>query len=176
MRGLPLWYPILRSSHCNTSKDLLCMMTSSNGKIFRVTGPLCGEFTGHRWVPAQRPVARCFDVVFDLRLNELLNKQPSGWWFETPSRSLWRHCNGCPIFKGVAKMWLVSSRIIAPAMAVGRISLLLTPPPPYCQLCPWGDVSVEFQSKFKHFHLKKFSWKCRLWNDCHFLGLNVLIA
>ena len=24
------------------------MMTSSNGAIFRVTGPLCGEFTGHR--------------------------------------------------------------------------------------------------------------------------------
>ena len=24
---------------------------SSNGNIFRVTGPLCGEFTGHRWIP-----------------------------------------------------------------------------------------------------------------------------
>ena len=27
------------------------MMTSSNGNIFRVTGHLCGEFTGHRWFP-----------------------------------------------------------------------------------------------------------------------------
>ena len=27
------------------------MMTSSNGNIFRVTGPFCGEFTGHRWIP-----------------------------------------------------------------------------------------------------------------------------
>ena len=27
------------------------MMTSSNGNIFRVTGPLCGEFTVHRWIP-----------------------------------------------------------------------------------------------------------------------------
>ena len=26
-------------------------MTSSNGNIFRVTGPLCGEFTGHLWIP-----------------------------------------------------------------------------------------------------------------------------
>ena len=26
-------------------------MTSSNGNIFSVTGPLCGEFTGHRWIP-----------------------------------------------------------------------------------------------------------------------------
>ena len=27
------------------------MMTSSNGNIFRVTGHLCGEFTGPRWLP-----------------------------------------------------------------------------------------------------------------------------
>ena len=27
------------------------MMTSSNGNIFRVTGHLCGEFTGPRWFP-----------------------------------------------------------------------------------------------------------------------------
>ena len=26
-------------------------MTSSNGNIFRVTGHLCGEFTGHWWIP-----------------------------------------------------------------------------------------------------------------------------
>ena len=25
-------------------------MTSSNGNLFRVTGHLCGEFTGHRWI------------------------------------------------------------------------------------------------------------------------------
>ena len=28
-----------------------CMMTSSNGNIFPVTGPLCVEFTGYRWIP-----------------------------------------------------------------------------------------------------------------------------
>ena len=27
------------------------MMTSSKGNIFRVTGHLCGEFTGDRWIP-----------------------------------------------------------------------------------------------------------------------------
>ena len=43
-----------------------CMMTSSNGNIFRVTGPLCGEFTGPGEFPAQRPVTRSFDVYFDL--------------------------------------------------------------------------------------------------------------
>ena len=39
------------------------MMTSSNGSIFRVTGPLCGEFTGHRWIPltkASDVELRCF--------------------------------------------------------------------------------------------------------------------
>ena len=27
------------------------MITSSDGNIFRVTGPLCGELTAHRWIP-----------------------------------------------------------------------------------------------------------------------------
>ena len=27
------------------------MMTSSNGCIYRVAGPLCGEFSCHRWIP-----------------------------------------------------------------------------------------------------------------------------
>ena len=48
-----------------------CMMTSSNGNIFRVTDHLCGEFTGPGTsspgtseFPAQRPVARSFDGFF----------------------------------------------------------------------------------------------------------------
>ena len=49
------------------------MMTSSNGNIFRVTGPLCGEFTGHGEFHAQRPVTQSFDVFFDLRLNKRLD-------------------------------------------------------------------------------------------------------
>ena len=54
-------------------------MTSSNGNIFRVTGHLCGEFTG---TGEQRPVTRNFDVFFDLRLNKRLSKQSWGWWFQ----------------------------------------------------------------------------------------------
>ena len=52
------------------------MMTSSNGNIFRVTGPLCGEFTGPGEFPTQRPMTRSFDVFSDLRLNKRLSKQP----------------------------------------------------------------------------------------------------
>ena len=69
------------------------MMTSLNGNIFRVTGPLCGEFTGPGEFPPQRPVTRSFDVFFDLRLNKRLSKQSWGWWFETLSCPLWRHGN-----------------------------------------------------------------------------------
>ena len=61
------------------------MMTSSNGTIFLVTGPMCGEFTGPGEFPTQRPVTRSFDVFLHLRLNKQLSKQPWGWWFETPS-------------------------------------------------------------------------------------------
>ena len=69
-------------------------MTSSNGNIFRVTGHLCGEFTGPGEFPSQRPVTRSFDVFFDLCLNKRLSKQSWGWWYETLSRQLWRHRNG----------------------------------------------------------------------------------
>ena len=72
------------------------MMTSSNGSIFRVTGHLCGEFTGPRWIP--RTKARDAELFFDLRLKKPLSKQWTGWWFETLSRPLWRHCNVCTKF------------------------------------------------------------------------------
>ena len=49
--------------------------------------PVSGEF------PSQRPVTRSFDVFFDMRLNKRLSKQSIRWWFETPSRPLWHHCN-----------------------------------------------------------------------------------
>ena len=79
---------------CHTRKwETFSMMTSSNGNIFHVTGPLCGEFAGTGEFPSQRPVMRSFDVFFDLRLNKRLNKQPWGWWFETPSWPLWRQFN-----------------------------------------------------------------------------------
>ena len=43
--------------------------------------------------PSQRPVRRSFDIFFDLRLNKRLSKQSRRWWFETPLRLSWRHCN-----------------------------------------------------------------------------------
>ena len=69
------------------------MMTSSNGSIFRVTGHLCREFTGHRWIPHTKASDAEFWYFFYLRLSKGLSKRSGGWWLESPWRPLWRHCN-----------------------------------------------------------------------------------
>ena len=56
--------------------------------------PVTGEF------PSQKPVTRSLDFFFDLRLNKRLSKQSWAWWFETPSRSLWRHGNVIRVHPG----------------------------------------------------------------------------
>ena len=48
------------------------IMTSSNGNVFRVAGPLCGESTGHRWIPPNKGQWR---GTVDLRLNKLLSNR-----------------------------------------------------------------------------------------------------
>ena len=80
-------------------------MTSSNGNIFRFTAICAGNSPVPGQFPAQRPVKRSFDVFFDLRLNKRLSKQSWGWWFETLSCPLWRHCNVVR-----ALLWFVTGR------------------------------------------------------------------
>ena len=72
------------------------MVTSSNGNIFHVTGPVGGGGGIHR-LPVnshhkgQWRRAWMFSLI--CALNKPLSKQSRGWWFETTLRSLWRHCN-----------------------------------------------------------------------------------
>ena len=48
----PLHYPHAANAGCVLAGVApVLMKTQSNGNIFRVTGPLCGEFTGHPWIP-----------------------------------------------------------------------------------------------------------------------------
>ena len=52
-------YDILVAVHWGLYMSILyietnIMMTSSNGNIFRVAGPLCGDFTGHRLIPLKK--------------------------------------------------------------------------------------------------------------------------
>ena len=56
------------------------MMTSSNGNIFRVTGHLCGEFTGPRWIPrtkASEVRALMFSLICT-RINGWVNNGEAG--------------------------------------------------------------------------------------------------
>ena len=54
------------------------MMTSLNGNLFRVTGHLCGEFTGHRWIPLTKGQYCGLWCFCDVGPHKLLNKQSSG--------------------------------------------------------------------------------------------------
>ena len=63
------------------------MMTSSNGNIFRVTGPLCGKFTGRRWIPrtkASDAELLCFLLLtwisFYSSIDKLSHPLQSVWW------------------------------------------------------------------------------------------------
>ena len=59
----------------------IVMMTSSNGTILRVTGPLWGESTGHRWIPLTKTsVVDLWGFLFDLRLNKRFsNNRDAGY-------------------------------------------------------------------------------------------------
>ena len=96
-----------RKHHVIFDDQLIIMMTSSNGNIFRVTGHFCGEFIGHRWIPHTKASdAELWWFFFHLRLNKRLSKQSWGWSFETPSSPLWRHCNVFDDAKpGVSFIW-----------------------------------------------------------------------
>ena len=59
--------------------------------------PVSGEFS------SQRPVMQSFDVFVDLCLKKWLSQQSRHRWFETLSRSLWRHCN--VVSGGIIKRW-----------------------------------------------------------------------
>ena len=86
-------------------------MTSSNGKVLGVTGLVCGEFTGHRWISRTKASGAELWCFLDV------SKQSWGWWFETPSRSLWRHCDelaslGWWQYEKCAKHWKFIMAII----------------------------------------------------------------
>ena len=79
-------YPnIFQHNQMETFFVLLALCTGNS--------PITGEFPVTGEFPSQRPVTRCFDVFFDLRLNKRLSKQSRRRRFETPSHLLWRHCN-----------------------------------------------------------------------------------
>ena len=66
------------------SRDMKCliMITSSKRNIFRVTGHLCGEFTGHRRIPrtkASDTELWCF-ILICVWINGWINNGEAGDW------------------------------------------------------------------------------------------------
>ena len=49
--AMPFLVVCLYNDLITDNKTFFAMITLWNGNIFRVTGHLCGEFTGHRWIP-----------------------------------------------------------------------------------------------------------------------------
>ena len=98
---------VLTSFFVDNLANTTHMMTSSNGDIFRITDHLCGEFTGHQWIPYTKASDVELWCFLCLHLNKRLSKQSWGWWFEMPSRPLWRHCNEIARFMGPT--WVLSA-------------------------------------------------------------------
>ena len=99
--------------------------------------------------PAQRLVTWSFDVFFDLRLNKRLSKQSLGWWCETLSRPLWRHCNGSE-YQWPCR-WLCRWRFYYMCMYHHQLNTVFNPrplrPKGYCRhlrlsVCPSVCLSV----------------------------------
>ena len=55
---------------------------------------MCGEFTGHRWIPLTKARDAELWCFLWFALMKRLSKQSWGCWCETPACSLRRHCNG----------------------------------------------------------------------------------
>ena len=90
-------------------------------ETFSVSLALCEEnppVTGG--FPSQRLVTRIFDVFF-VCLDERLSKQSRRRWFDTPSRSLWRHSNASALIGH----WLWISVIAEDVTPVASTSWLL---------------------------------------------------
>ena len=65
-------------SHYCVSLHFNTMMTSSNGNVCRVTGYLCGEFTGHRWIPRTKASGALMFSLICALINGWVNNREAG--------------------------------------------------------------------------------------------------
>ena len=117
--------------------------------------PVPGEF------PTQRPVTRSFDDYFDLRPNKRLSKQSWGWWFETPSRPLWRHRNGRTEF---SEIWVwVRYPVYCTPRQIRNMSSQVMVNIPYC----WYHSSMTV-SRWGFAELQAKKWYICYFNHTHY--------
>ena len=108
---------------------LQCMMTSSKEKFSVLQVLRVGNS------PSKRPVTRSSDVFCDLLLDKWLRKQSWGRWFERPSCSLWRLCNGRDVSTHslVTQAFTVDSHSSPWGRAM--MSIFSLKYYPYCHMC-----------------------------------------
>ena len=125
--------------------------------VFAGNSSVPGEF------PAQRPVRRSFDILFDLRPNIRLSKHSWGWWFETPSHPLWRHF----VLK-LAEVRQISTLIIH----IIRWHLYNKSAQLYEYASRLGNKFIGIQPYIRCLH--KFNYLCHD-TSYHFLALSLLL-
>ena len=72
---------------CNANKSwcfVVFVITSPNGNIFRVTGPLWRECTSHRWISNY-----ICSFICDVFINPCPNFEVKTWWVITSHIKLW---------------------------------------------------------------------------------------
>ena len=70
-------------------------------------------------------------------------KQSRRWWFETPSRSIWRHCDGVSEFHGLWTKWVGVQ--ICTNFSNNQIwwHSEITWPPVHCNAIPWTFLVIR---------------------------------
>ena len=68
---------------------------------FRLTGSLRGKFTDHRWIPHTNASDAELWCILWSAPQPAVEQKWRRLWFETPSRSSWRHCYACLVHPGV---------------------------------------------------------------------------
>ena len=104
--------------------------------------PVSSEF------PTQRPVTRSFDIFFDLRLGEQLNKHSWDWWLETPLRPLWRQSNvrpNCGWSWHVHQGWWLPNHLLIFSISEHYQNTIHL-----CHISHWNLVGVAIAKLWRH--------------------------
>ena len=111
------------------------LMTSSNGNIFRVTGHLCGEFTGHRWIP--RTKASDAELWFFSLICACIN----GWVINRKAGDSRRHHTHYEVTVMITKMKYIRPRVPLIISHTCTFTLCLVA---FVLICDWLILPISF--------------------------------
>ena len=167
-------------------------MTSSNGNIFRVTGPLCGEFTGHRWIPLTKASdAELWCFLWSAPwINGRVNNSEAGdlrrhrAYYDVIVMIIWwpvsRRVYASPSLNQLSTDWgrvthICVSKITINGLAPGRPQAIIWSNAGILLIRRLGTNVSEISSEIRTFSLKKMHLKMSSGKWRPFcLGLNVL--